>query len=141
MASSFFLPSVPVCPASSSDLPPFELALADVLLDDDETAENAILPLALTIFRSVVERVVSLTSATATAAPMAADSPAALPLARVVVVVACRADTLTLSAPATGSIKLLPMRAVVLLLTIANASTGVIEIPPDDPASAWVMTS
>ena len=137
VASSTFLPSAPVVPAWSSALPPLELAIDTVLVVEDDCAMNATSPRAAVMSRSVVARVTSLTSATAAAAPMAADSPLALPLAVVLVAVACCAETATLAAFA--SALPLPRRATVLLLTRPRATTGVMATPPAEPASAVVV--
>ena len=136
-ASSCFLPLASVWPASSSGLPPVELALAVVVWSDEDAALKLTSPVAARMSRSVVATVTSLTSAMPTAAPTDAVSPAALPLTVVTVVFDCVADSATPPAPCSAAP--VPRRAVVVLLTIASASAGVMAMPPDAPASASVV--
>ena len=139
-ASSFFWPVVEsVSPASSSDLPPTALAVAvlvDALL---AWADTLTAPVAVSMLRSMLALATSFNSTVPTAAPTAAFSPWALPLALVVVVLVWSTNSVT--APGLTRVEPVPNRAVVVLLTMASATAGVMAIPPLAPASTSVLTA
>ena len=120
-------------PASAALCPPLALATTATVLADSPSASNAAAPPALMFFAPVASTTSS-TRATPTAAPMAALPPTALPLAVVVLADFCWARTFRFPVISRS----LPMRALVLLLTMAVADAGVSAMPPSAPASAVV---
>ena len=141
------LPVPPAAPASSAWWPPLALAVADTSLADAPWALKVTEPLPApdvpfaTIARAVVVSTKSSTNATATAAPIAALPPTALPLAVVVVLVDCAACSSRSPFKVSGRLLLVPRLACVVLFTIEIAADGVIEIPPAEPASVSVCTA
>jgi hypothetical protein len=128
-----------VSPASSSDLPPTALAVAVFVEALLACAETLTAPVAVSMLRSMVALATSFNSTMPTAAPTAAFSPCALPLALVVVLLAWSTSSVT--APGLTSVEPVPNRAVVVLLTMASATAGVIAMPPLAPASTSVSTA
>ncbi|OIQ63643.1 hypothetical protein GALL_548160 [mine drainage metagenome] len=102
-------------------------------------AANPTEPIAL-IERSVLTCTESVISASESAAPIAAFSPAALAEAFVVSVTDCSAATSTLP-PTVNVFGLLPIVALVVSATMASDRTGTMLMPPSAPASASVSIS